>query len=85
MVVLEGLEWQGLYCYTLVCIAGWEAWLVKCIAIHWTVLWLEWLQEARLYRNTTWSIVAGDRAAYVARQATVSQHDAGQGSRALGA
>ena len=40
MVVLEGLEWQGLYCNTLGCIAGWEAWLAECIAIHWTVLWL---------------------------------------------
>ena len=46
MVVLEGLEWQGLHCNTLVCIAGWEACLAKCIAIHWTVLRLEMLQEA---------------------------------------
>ena len=35
------------------CVAGWEAGLAECIAIHWTVLWLEGLQKAGLYRNTT--------------------------------
>ena len=35
---------QILYCR----LGGWAV----CIAIHWTVLWLEWLHEAKLYRNT---------------------------------
>ena len=82
-----------MYCNTLGCIAEnraqlycrivlQEAWLgTICIAIQSTVLWLEGLQKAGLYRNTTWSIVAGDRAAYVVRQAAVSRHGAGLGSR----
>ena len=79
------LQYTGLYCRE----EGWNCIARKfciaiegdgsreqCIAIHCTVLWLEGLQKARLYRNTTWSIVAGDRVACVARQADVSRHGA---------
>ena len=57
-------SWLGrkVYCKrVLYCNRGRRWHREQCIAIHCTVLWLEGLQEARLYRNTTWSIVTWEQ------------------------